>query len=64
MSNLLEFLTMPQNFDLLTMSQNMDILTKTNFEVNKTIIKMARYFFLIIFLILNSGDLKNSELYA
>ncbi|KAL7075336.1 hypothetical protein ACQ4LE_005509 [Meloidogyne hapla] len=33
---------MPQNFDLLTMSQNMDILTKTNFEVNKTIIKMAR----------------------
>jgi len=52
-SNLLDLLSISQNFDPLTITQNMDILsftqnmeilTKANFEVNKIIIKMARYF--------------------
>nr|CAD2171270.1 unnamed protein product [Meloidogyne enterolobii] len=50
-SNLLDLLSISQNFDPLTITQNVDILsfsqnmeivTKANFEVNKIIIKMAR----------------------
>lgn len=59
-SNLLDFLSFSQNFDhltitqnldILTMSQNINVLTKTNFEVNKIIIKMARFFINFIFFI-------------